>query len=336
MATRDSRPTDKNAAKNAAKAGKTPGRPGRPRKARPAGDDAFPDGVLPNGASPDDDADDGAAGAPASRSAVPLLYDNDDLSARHASDRKFVWALARGLEILRAFKPGQGALGNNELTAVTKLPKATVTRLTYTLTELGYLNFIKRLSKYEPTPAILALGYPVLANLRVRQIAHDYMQQLANHANASVALASPDRISMIYVDAVNAGNLNTLMLDIGSRVDIATTAIGRAYLAAVSEDARQAAYEGLAKRHGPNWPDLKARVEGSIAEVRDRGFCFLENEWRRDVRAVGAPLVSPDGGAVMAMNCGSPTFAIDRDRLINDYGPRLVHLCRTIAPMMGR
>lgn len=274
--------------------------------------------------------------AQASRSAVPLVYDDDDLSLRHASDRKFVWALARGLEILRAFKPGQGALGNNELTAITGLPKATITRLTYTLTELGYLTFIKRLSKYEPAPAILALGYPVLANLRVRQIAHDYMQQLASHANASVALASPSRLSMIYVDAANSGNLNTLLLDIGSRVDMATTSIGRAYLAAIDEEAREVVFAGMHKRHGANWPDLKARVETSIAEVHERGFCFVENEWRRDVRAVGAPLVSADGSTIMAMNCGSPKFAIDRDKLIQDYGPRLVHLCRTIAPMMGR
>jgi len=274
--------------------------------------------------------------AQASRSAVPLVYDEDDLSLRHASDRKFVWALARGLEILRAFKPGQGALGNNELTAITKLPKATVTRLTYTLTELGYLTFVKRLNKYEPAPTILALGYPVLANLRVRQVARDHMQQLANHTGASVALASPDRLSMIYVDTASSSNLTTLLLDIGSRVDMARTALGRAYLAGIDDAAREVVFAGLRKRHGADWPDLQARVEASIAEVRDRGFCFVENEWRRDVRAVAVPLVSADGGTVMAMNCGGPAFAIDRDKLIQDAGPRLVHLCRTIAPMMGR
>lgn len=273
---------------------------------------------------------------PASRSAVPLVFDNDDISTRHASDRKFVWALARGLEVLRAFKPGQGPLGNNELASQTKLPKATVSRLTYTLTELGYLNFIKRLGKYEPAPSILALGYPVLSNLRIRRIAHDYMQQLANHSNGSVALASRDRLSMIYVDACSSAALTTMRLDIGSRVDMARTAVGRAFLAGIGEAERDFIFQRLQARHGAEWPDLKSRVLDAIAQVADRGFCYVENEWRRDVRAVGVPLVSPDGSTVMAMNCGGPAFNMDAKKLIEDCGPRLVHLCSSIAPMLGR
>ncbi len=271
-----------------------------------------------------------------SRSAVPLVFDHDDLSDRHASDRKFVWALARGLEILRAFQPGQGPLGNAELATLTGLPKATVSRLTYTLTGLGYLSFIRRLGKYEPAPAILALGYPVLSNMRVRHIAHDHLQQLANHANASVALARRDRLSMIYVDVCSSGALTTLRLDIGSRVEIARSSIGRAFLSAISPAERDYLFSKFAERYGADWPDLKARVEDGIEQVRERGFCLVDGEWQSDTRAVGAPLVSPDGTSVMAMNCGGPAFALDRGRLEGDLGPRLVHLCRSIAPMLGR
>src|SRR5688500_13806489 len=75
------------------------------------------------------------------------------------NDRKFVVALARGLEVLRVFTPSDGLLGNQEISARTGLPKATVTRLTYTLTLLGYLSHIERLGKYQLAPAALALGY---------------------------------------------------------------------------------------------------------------------------------------------------------------------------------
>src|SRR6516165_2654986 len=60
-------------------------------------------------------------------------------------DRNFVIALARGFEVLRAFKPTDGMLGNQEIAARTKLPKPTVSRLTYTLTRLGYLTHLARL-----------------------------------------------------------------------------------------------------------------------------------------------------------------------------------------------
>src|SRR5215469_5383641 len=77
-------------------------------------------------------------------------------------DRKFVAALARGLEVLRAFTATDGLLGNGEIVERTGLPKPTVSRLTYTLTKLGYLTYVERLGKYQLAPAALALGYSAL------------------------------------------------------------------------------------------------------------------------------------------------------------------------------
>lgn len=270
-----------------------------------------------------------------SRSAMQLVFDADDIGPSLSKDRKFVWALARGLEILRAFGARPGPLGNSELASITNLPKPTISRLTHTLTELGYLKFLKRLGKYEPAPAILALSYPVLSSLRVRLIAHEHMQQIAEFANLSVALGSRDRLSMIYVDVCNASLMTTLRLDVGSRIDIARSAMGRAFMAGISDQERDALYSRLASRHGSDWPDLRARVEDAIAQVRERGFCIVDGEWQRDIRSVGVPLVSTDGMEVMALNCAGARFAVDVPRLENEVGPRLVHISRSITPMMG-
>src|SRR2546423_11863094 len=72
------------------------------------------------------------------------------------ADRKFVSALARGLEVLRAFTPAEGLLGNGEIAERTGLPKPTVSRLTYTLTKLGYLSHVEPLAQYQLPPAALA------------------------------------------------------------------------------------------------------------------------------------------------------------------------------------
>ncbi|MEE3101429.1 MAG: helix-turn-helix domain-containing protein, partial [Pseudomonadota bacterium] len=99
---------------------------------------------------------------------IPLRLNDAELAARHGEDRKFVWSLARAFELLHAFRPGQGPLGNAELSARTGLPKATVTRLTYTLTQLGYLRQSEIDGRYQPSPALLAIAYPVLANIGIR------------------------------------------------------------------------------------------------------------------------------------------------------------------------
>src|SRR5690606_33751200 len=94
-------------------------------------------------------------------------------------DRKFVVALARGLEVLRAFRARDGYLTNQEIAERTTLPKATVTRLTYTLCELGYLTHNPRLGRYQLAPGAVTLGYAALANLGIRQVARAYMDEAA-------------------------------------------------------------------------------------------------------------------------------------------------------------
>jgi DNA-binding IclR family transcriptional regulator len=246
-----------------------------------------------------------------------------------------VTALARGLEILRAFQPDKGPLGNSELSSITGIPKATISRLVYTLSELGYLTRDERLGKYELSPSILALGYPVLSNLKVRHIAHDYMQQLADLAGASVALASRSRLSMIYIDACNANTIKTLRLDVGTRVSMVHSSLGRAFLAGVSEAEREYFFGHFAQRLRDDWPTLKEQTETAIAQVRRRGFCLVDGDWQSDSRAVGVPLISTDGRTVLAMNCSGPAYALSIDRLENDLGPRLVHLCSSISPLLG-
>lgn len=248
-----------------------------------------------------------------------------DLGSRE-KDRSFVWSLAKGFEILRGFQPGQGPMGNNDLARATGLPKPTVSRLTHTLTELGYLTYLPRLGAYELSPSILALGYCVLSNLRVRHVVHHQMQRLAALADSTVALASRDRLHMIFVEVCTGSSLTSLRLDIGSRVEIVSTATGRAFLAGLSESEQEYFFKHFARRYGDAWPDLRGRVENSIKEVQARGFCYVEDEWHSDMRGVGVPLVSLDGSTMMALMCGGPSFVLSRERLERDYGPRLVHI----------
>src|SRR5579864_6699801 len=68
-------------------------------------------------------------------------------SASAKPDRHFVEALARGMELLACFRQKDGLLGNQELARRCKLPKSTVSRLTYTLTKLGYLTHVEDVGK---------------------------------------------------------------------------------------------------------------------------------------------------------------------------------------------
>jgi DNA-binding IclR family transcriptional regulator len=253
------------------------------------------------------------------------------------SDRKFVSALARGLEVLRAFTPTEGLLGNGELVARTGLPKPTVTRLTYTLTKLGYLTYVERLGKYQLAPAALALGYSALANMRIRQLARGPMQKLADYADASIALGTRDRLDLIYVEHCRSKQGMMLRLGLGSRIPIATTAMGRALIAGLPETERDWLLGYLRRDAGKGWPKLRTGIERAIEDVATRGFTLALGEWERDINAVGVPLLASDGSGAFAFNCGAPSFHFTRDRLERDIGPRLVNLVRNVeVELSGR
>ena len=147
---------------------------------------------------------------PHSLSPPPAAY-----SYEHEGDRQFATTLARGLEVLRCFTPLEPMLGNKEISVRTGLPKPTVSRLTYTLTKLGYLRHNMRLGKYQLGSAVLSIGYPLLASMSIRQIARPFMKELADYANGSVNMGIRDRLNMVYVEACRSGNLTTLP-DIGT------------------------------------------------------------------------------------------------------------------------
>jgi DNA-binding IclR family transcriptional regulator len=259
------------------------------------------------------------------------------LAADANKDRQFVIALARGLDILRAFTPQDGLLGNQEIAARTGLPRPTISRLTHTLTRLGYLKHSERLGKYQLGTAVLSLGYAVLANIGLRQVARPFMQELADYANASVSLGSRDRLNMVYIEHCRAIGTVTLRLDLGSRIPIATTAIGRALLAALPEGERDYLMQHIARREGANWPRVRAGIERAVDDYRTKGFVMSAGDWQSDVHAVGVPMIAPDGSGIVAFNCGGPSFLFDRKRLTADLGPRLVNLVRNVeVALAGR
>ena len=251
-----------------------------------------------------------------------------------ATDRSFVVALSRGLDVLRAFHPNDGLLGNQELAARTNLPKPTISRLTYTLTKLGYLTLVPRFEKYQLAPSAMALGYAALANLGVRHLSEPYREELMRETGGAVAVGGRDRHSMIYFGQSRTGLLG-VQLDVGSRVPIATSAMGRAYIWALPDDERSALLRELRDHYGNRWSKMRDGIERAGEMLARNGFTISAGEWQEDVHAVGVPLKLNDGTGPYAFNCGAPAFRFTEDRLINDIGPRLVTMVRNIEAALG-
>lgn len=258
------------------------------------------------------------------------MSDNEDLPP--LKDRKLVEALARGLEVLRAFTHGSVVLGNQDIARLTGLPKPTVSRMTYTLTKLGYLAYSSQLEKYQLDSGVLALGYAYVSNLRVRQLAKPYMDDFARRTNTTVGLTCRDRLSMIYVENCRPAEVTTLRMDAGVRLPLATTSAGRAYLAATPEPERAHLMTALAAKYGKEWPALQASLEKSFDDFQRQGFCLSLGDWDRNVIAAGVPLRLA-GGNIMVLTCGAPLYQLSEETLRNSLAHQLEMLARDIESL---
>lgn len=250
-------------------------------------------------------------------------------------DRKFIEALARGLDVLRAFKPGDGFLGNQELAQRTGLPKSSVSRFTYTLTKLGYLTYSERLEKYQLGSGVLALGYAYVSNLAVRQIARPFMEDLAETTGTAVGLAARDRLEMIYIEYSAPPEVKTFRHEVGDKVPMASSAVGRAYLAALPDDERAYFLSYIEKKTGEGWPAIKAGIDREVEHCRAEGYCTSYGEWDKDVNGISVPLVVGDGH-IYTFNAGGPGYRLSEEYLSNEVAPQLKNMVRNIEAMIIR
>jgi DNA-binding IclR family transcriptional regulator len=239
-------------------------------------------------------------------------------------------ALLRGLDVLQAFGPGKDRLGNAEISAATKLPKPTVSRLTRALVEAGYLDYDAISGKYQLRPRILTLGFSLLSNMKLLPIAHEKLQQLSTASRCNVSLAWPDEPRMIYLYRCS-GEFMPYFFSVGSAIDMARTATGHAYLAALDKPARAKAMDTLKNANPENWSCVQSAVERAVVEVAERGFCLVDQEWLPNVRGIAAPLVSRDGRTRMSINCVTTTFAMTKETLVEKWGPTLASTAQVLS-----
>ena len=242
-------------------------------------------------------------------------------------DRHFVTALARGLEVLSCFHTVDRQLGNQEIAQRCKLPKSTVSRLTYTLTKIGYLQHIKESSKYRlGTATTLGLGNLMLALLEVRRKALLPMQALADFSRGMVALGMRDGCSMISIENCRSESAPILSLSTGARVPLATTALGRACLAVLPEDERRDLLLRLRQQDEEGWPGLCAGIELGLQQYQEIGCSCSFGDWQKDVNAIAVAFQPGGGLPLMSISCGVPVSHLEPKFLCDEVRPKLIDL----------
>jgi DNA-binding IclR family transcriptional regulator len=201
-------------------------------------------------------------------------------------------SLTRGIAILRAFRPGTELLGNGELAERTGLPRASISRLTQTLTEGGYLEYDVGQRAYRLGAPVLTLGHAMRSGSAVLRAAAPLMTALARRLRINVGLAVRDGDEMVYLESVRCDTRGAQRSVVsGQRVPIELTALGRAWFAVAPDPERLALLAQWKVKRRRRWRELAREIAEAATYIEHNGYCIAS--WQPQVIALATPLVLP-------------------------------------------
>src|SRR6478672_11388494 len=112
----------------------------------------------------------------------------------------FIEALARGLDVIRAFEPNHPTMTLSEVAAATGLARPTARRLLLTLEELGYIRAAG--NQFSLTPRVLSLGMAYVGSLGLWDIARPHLERLVAATRESSSISQLDGSDIVYVARV--------------------------------------------------------------------------------------------------------------------------------------
>jgi len=258
------------------------------------------------------------------------------MEASSLSSTYHIESLARGLAVLSTFSDEQPNLSLTDISQRLQLNKTTTFRLLSTLESMGYIKRDPQTKLYHPGVEVLRLGFLVLNNLEVRQIAVPYLRRLVEEVEETVNLAVLDNYEVVYIDRVGSKHLVNVNRPVGSRLPAYCTSAGKAMLAFLPPDQLAAALATTTwERYTEHTITTPEALKQNLNLIRERGFSDSEGEMIPELRDVSAPICQHDGQVVAAVNISVPTHRVSYEKLIGELGPKVVNTGWKISEALG-
>ena len=241
-------------------------------------------------------------------------------------------SLRRGLELLRLFDARNQSLQVSEIASKLGLSRVTAAKLVNTLVSQNFLRSGRQEGAFEPHVACLALGRAVKRGLSVVLAAQPHMQTLSQRFNVHVTLSTLDRTQMLVVEHVVPAGQMRLGLDTGTRLPMASSASGRAYLWAQPE-LQRAKWLAIDSNDGGEVARRKSEVMVAFRELDEKGWCYMSAPVTSQTSSVATPIhAGNEGDYVLTAMAVGP--AIER-KLRDKVAPELLVQARMISHGLG-
>lgn len=250
--------------------------------------------------------------------------------ARRDDDPNFVEAIARGLDVIKAFEPHRPAMSLTEVATAAGLTRPTARRILLTLVSLGYVRSTS--GGFALTPRVLELGMTYVQAMGLWDVARPHMEALVARTGESTSIAQLDGGDIVYVARVAVPKIIALRVSIGTRFPAAQTSLGKVLLSGLGPDELDAAL-AEPSRSGvvPPWQPDRAELDRVLRDVRAKGWALTDEQLAPGIRSVAAPLRDGTGRIVAAMNVTVHAAETPVEQLTGHHLPLLLQAAGAVS-----
>lgn len=226
------------------------------------------------------------------------------------SSRNTVQSVARAAQLLDALVALGGMASLKHLAEHTGLASTTVHRLASTLVESGVLRQSPG-RDYLLGPSLMWAGGA--AHQVTRQWALPILQDVVDATGETANLAAREGDRVVYLAQVPSPHSMRMFTEVGRRVDLHCTAVGKALLAPLDDDTVRALLErtGMRRYTDSTVTDPEAFV-AELGRVRELGFAGDESEQEEGVRCVA--VAHGEGRSAIAVSVSGPEARFTYDK----------------------
>jgi DNA-binding IclR family transcriptional regulator len=219
-------------------------------------------------------------------------------------NKKPVKSLIKALHILDKLGDCPGGSGITEMSDALKTPKSTVHRLIVTMKEAGYVIFDPQTSKYSLGNRVARLGEQLNQQSPLLTFGVPMLEQLTRDCHEASHLAIMQGTEVVYISHEESKEPVRISFGMGHRAPVHCTALGKAFLAGLSETEIWMLYENKKKldRLTPNTVTSLRELVAEIAIVRKEGIAYDNEEYMTGLRCMAAPIRDFTSRIVAAMS----------------------------------
>lgn len=246
----------------------------------------------------------------------------DELS-EWQGDGQFMQSLARGLLVLREVVKGRGkVVPPREIAETTGLSIQSVRRCIYTMNATGHVRANR--NGAVPGLALSELAGEFFASSPLVAACGPILDKLHDELGVTVSLATFESDEPTIIASCSTDSLLRVELPIGSVMPIHSTAIGKVYLASLSD------IELEVRLRSAELPAYTARtitepeaLRKMVTAVRRSGYAVAEEELTEGLRGIAVPVISSGGIATAAITASVITSTSSKQDIREHIVPAL-------------